>query len=54
MHRIALFEGMLFGEPSNPCKRGNTDVKPMMMMTMLAATLVAAPTTFNDVDQMRV
>jgi hypothetical protein len=21
-----------FGEPSNPCKRGNTDVKPMMMM----------------------
>ena len=21
-----------FGEPSNPCKRGNADVKPMMMM----------------------
>jgi hypothetical protein len=21
-----------FGKPSNPCKRGNTEVKPMMMM----------------------
>jgi hypothetical protein len=24
-----------FGKPSNPCKRGNTDVKTMMMMMMM-------------------
>jgi len=24
-----------FGKPSNPCKRGNTDVKALMMMMMM-------------------
>jgi hypothetical protein len=27
-----------FGKPSNPCKRGNTDVKTMMMMMMMIST----------------
>jgi hypothetical protein len=27
-----LWKNGIFGEPSNPCKRGNTDVETMMMM----------------------
>jgi hypothetical protein len=38
-----------YGKPSNPCKRGNTDVKTMMMMMMISGSGLL-DSVFTDPD----
>ena len=38
--RSQCVEEWHFGKPSNPCKRGNTDVKTMMMMMMMMSAVM--------------
>jgi len=42
-------EGFIWGEPSNPCQHGKTDIKPMMMMMRIMMMMMMMMTCFAGV-----